>query len=116
MTYSEKLKDPRWQKKRLEILERDNFTCRECGSKTDTLHIHHCCYIKGKQPWEYSETLLTLCANCHQERQFAESFLTAACSSCGIQDIVELAFCVSEETGFIAPDKCKRRREEMANA
>lgn len=27
MTYAEKLKDPRWQKKRLRILERDAFAC-----------------------------------------------------------------------------------------
>ena len=33
MGYSEKLKDPRWQKKRLEILERDNFRCQYCGDK-----------------------------------------------------------------------------------
>ena len=26
MSYSDKLKDPRWQRKRLEIFERDNWT------------------------------------------------------------------------------------------
>ena len=66
--FFEKYKDPRWQKKRLEILERDNFCCQDCGSKVDHLHIHHMYYEKGLNPWEYSdESLITLCENCHKE-------------------------------------------------
>jgi 5-methylcytosine-specific restriction endonuclease McrA len=30
-TYSELLKSPKWQKKRLEIMSRDKFTCKKCG-------------------------------------------------------------------------------------
>lgn len=72
MTYSEKLKDPRWQKKRLEVLNRDNFTCRDCGSDKKTLHVHHCAY-SGPDPWMASESsLLTLCADCHESRQSLE--------------------------------------------
>lgn len=67
MTYAEKLKDPRWQKKRLEILNRDEFTCQECGSKEKTLHVHHTHYIKNKNPWEYdNRSLVTLCWDCHR--------------------------------------------------
>jgi len=55
MTYSEKLKDPRWQRKRLEVMQRDDFTCRNCGAKDKTLHIHHVRYLKGFEPWEYKE-------------------------------------------------------------
>ena len=53
--YSEYLKNPKWQKKRLEILSRDNFSCVVCGKgiETDTaLHVHHLSYIKGRMPWE----------------------------------------------------------------
>lgn len=68
MKYSDKLKDPRWQKKRLEIFERDGWACTLCGDSEQTLHIHHLCYQKGKDPWEYEDKhLLTLCANCHEE-------------------------------------------------
>lgn len=68
-TYSEKLKDPRWQKKRLEILNRDNFTCVECGSDLDTLHIHHIAYINC-DPWDIDNSLLlTLCEECHKEEE-----------------------------------------------
>ena len=67
MTYSEKLKDPRWQRKRLEILQRDDFTCQKCKDKESTLHVHHRIYLKGNDPWDYpDELLVTLCENCHE--------------------------------------------------
>lgn len=67
-TYAELLKDPRWQKKRLEILNRDSFICKSCGDNEKTLHVHHLVYINNNQPWEYEDKLLiTLCEDCHQE-------------------------------------------------
>ena len=69
ISYIELLKDPRWQKKRLEILQRDNFTCQICPrTKTkSTLQVHHKKYIKGKNPWEYeNEDLITVCEQCHE--------------------------------------------------
>lgn len=67
MTYSEKLQDPRWQKKRLNVLELDDYTCQLCGSTTKSLQVHHKYYIHGLNPWEYDvKTLTTLCADCHQ--------------------------------------------------
>lgn len=67
-TYWEKLKDPRWQKKRLEIMQRDDFSCQVCSSKDNTLNVHHRLYRKGKSPWEYDDSdLVTLCEKCHGE-------------------------------------------------
>ena len=67
MTYAEKFKDPRWQKKRLEVLERDKWACKNCGDSESTLHVHHKYYTKGKDPWEYPiDAFLTLCAECHE--------------------------------------------------
>ncbi len=64
--YSEKLKDPRWQKKRLEVFERDDFRCQLCWCNTKTLHVHHKYYTKGKDPWQYQlKAFLTLCSDCH---------------------------------------------------
>ena len=64
--YSELLKDPRWQKKRLRIMERDNFQCQLCGDKETTLNVHHKYYDKDKKPWEYPDkSLVTLCKDCH---------------------------------------------------
>jgi len=66
-TYSEKLKDPRWQKLRLKILERDGWECQFCGDEKNTLHVHHKRYFPGIEPWEYDRGhLLTLCEDCHQ--------------------------------------------------
>ena len=68
MTYQKKLKDPRWQKKRLEILERDEWTCQNCYDMESTLHIHHKVYNKGKEPWDIeNDFLVTLCSECHEE-------------------------------------------------
>jgi hypothetical protein len=65
-TYLEKLKDPRWQKKRLEIFQRDDFTCQKCGDKQSMLHVHHWTYLPNIEPWDYPGCLLaTLCNTCH---------------------------------------------------
>lgn len=68
-TYAEKLKDPRWYFKRTEILERDDYTCRDCGKKEIPLQVHHCAYY-GKDPWDApNDVLLSLCETCHWNRQ-----------------------------------------------
>jgi len=68
--YSEKLKDPRWQKKRLEILERDLWTCRWCGDKNTTLHVHHIFHLPGREPWNIPDGfLITLCETCHKPEE-----------------------------------------------
>lgn len=65
MTYAEKLKDPRWQKLRLQIMERDGFRCLHCGAKDKTLHVHHAVYEK-RDPWDCeTRNLGTLCEDCH---------------------------------------------------
>jgi hypothetical protein len=66
MAYREDLLDPKWQKKRLKIFERDKWTCQFCGSKKKTLAVHHKKYLKGKRPWQYPDKLLTTaCEPCH---------------------------------------------------
>lgn len=65
MTYAEKLKDPRWQKKRLGVLERAGWACEFCGDKGTTLNVHHLEYYAN--PWEVEdESLQCLCAPCHE--------------------------------------------------
>lgn len=65
-SYGQKLKDPRWQKRRLKILERDEWKCQICGDATSTLHVHHRWYEPGKEPWDVPDNaLVTLCETCH---------------------------------------------------
>jgi len=66
-TYFDKLRDPRWQKKRLEILERDKWKCQLCFDDEHTLHVHHKFYEYLRDPWDYpDESLVTLCESCHE--------------------------------------------------
>jgi len=71
--YLDKLKDPRWQRKRLEVMQRDNFTCFDTGIKDEPLNVHHCHYSKGG-PWETpTELLMTLTEDAHKKRQRLEN-------------------------------------------
>ncbi len=129
--YIEKLRDPRWQKKRLKILERDEWSCQICGDSTSTLHVHHRRYLRGKDPWDYDDALLTtLCEECHEyetdrwpdtaqdliealkERFFASDIdeitmgirdmpLPAPHKSSEISHAYRLAFCKEEMMGVI---------------
>lgn len=68
MNYKAQMLDPRWQKKRLSILDRDNFTCTSCGSDKKTLHVHHLYYENGRDYWDYPESaLVSLCEDCHTD-------------------------------------------------
>jgi 5-methylcytosine-specific restriction endonuclease McrA len=68
--YADKLKDPRWQKRRLEILARDDFACRNCGDGESTLHVDHKVYRRGADPWDYpDDDLQALCESCHVMRK-----------------------------------------------
>ena len=66
--YAEKLKHPKWQKTRLKILERDNFSCQLCMDENSMLVIHHKKYLKDSDPWDYpNDYLITLCSKCHDK-------------------------------------------------
>ena len=68
MTYQEQIKHPKWQKKRLEILERDGFKCRVCKSEERQLHVHHLYYVPKMLTWEYdNEGLVTVCDEHHEQ-------------------------------------------------
>lgn len=68
-SYWEKLQDPRWQKKRLEVMEKCEFSCQLCGENQKTLNVHHKEYFKGFEPWEYEENqLIVLCKDCHENQ------------------------------------------------
>jgi len=73
MTYEEQLNHPFWQRKRLEIFQRDDFTCLDCGNKDRQLHVHHGYYERRKtkmMAWEYdNDTMHTLCDECHNKME-----------------------------------------------
>jgi hypothetical protein len=66
MTYSEQIKHPKWQKRRLQIMEKAGFRCENCGTDEVTLNVHHILYRDGYIIWEYAdEDLVCLCEDCH---------------------------------------------------
>ena len=69
--YADMLKDPRWQRKRLEIMQRDGWKCRKCGDERSTLHVHHVKYLCAL-PWECPDgDMLTLCEACHEYAHYS---------------------------------------------
>ncbi|WP_418988078.1 hypothetical protein [Bacteroides heparinolyticus] len=74
MDYKEQIKSPKWQKRRLEIMGKDDFACQICGNKESTLNVHHLCYHSNSNIWDYEDwELITLCEECHKnEHSLAE--------------------------------------------
>jgi len=81
MKYADLLRDPRWQKRRLEIMERDEWTCKMCADTESTLTVHHKTYRLDdsspniphgtlRNPWDYLDCdLITLCDKCHEKEE-----------------------------------------------
>ena len=68
MTYAEKLRDPRWQRRRLQVLDKADWMCEECGDASSEMHVHHKIYRKGRLPWGYEIwEYRALCLICHRD-------------------------------------------------
>lgn len=87
--YSEKLKDSRWQKKRLELLEKAKWKCQndQCPNESENpnLQVHHKIYLKSTDPWTYEDWCYeVLCDECHkqaQDRMKSSDIIRAMCPS-----------------------------------
>lgn len=101
-TYFEKLKDPRWQKKRLEALESAEWSCQSCYDNESTLHVHHKQYFKGREPWEYDlDQLAVLCESCHENQHEAEDILQVITSKVPIDGPGDRRECAYVLAGLI---------------
>lgn len=83
--YQRLLRDPRWQRRRLEVLNEANWRCQDaaCGRHDRTLEVHHCYYLYGVKPWDYPRNaFLALCEDCHQRRQKTEASLKIELLKC----------------------------------
>lgn len=73
LDYATLLRDPRWQRRRLEIFSRDGWACVACGAADRPLQVHHLRYDASRFPWEYPESWLrTLCEPCHGRRHILQ--------------------------------------------
>jgi hypothetical protein len=76
LTYSEQLKHPNWQRRRLEMLAEAKWVCQGCEATEKTLHVHHRQYFKGRMAWEYADDeLKVLCETCHAAEHADEELL-----------------------------------------
>jgi len=74
MAYKELLLHPKWQRKRTEVLTRDDFRCRVCGNEEENLHVHHIIY-QSNIPWQTdTKYLITLCKTCHETEESMKDF------------------------------------------
>ena len=94
-SYVEKLRDPRWQRKRLEVMQAADFKCQDCGTADKTLNVHHSAYEAGREPWEYTVGLRCVCEDCHLMRQETENrvafLIKSAFSQMDLDEVVKLA-------------------------
>ena len=91
-SYYELLKDPRWQRKRLEVMQRDGFRCLDCDDDAKTLNVHHIRYRRGKKPWEYDDgDLETLCEDCHERQTDLKDRLEALLDPGNIEEVIGFA-------------------------
>lgn len=98
MTYKEKLQTEDWKIRRIMIIQKDKYACQICGKlgydnclnivgikngdeiklfdeplicpdeESLELNVHHKCYRKGREPWDYNDDeLITLCPECHKK-------------------------------------------------
>jgi 5-methylcytosine-specific restriction endonuclease McrA len=84
--------EPEWKQKRSEILKRDGYSCRKCGSrgKHGNLRVHHIKYQPGLKPWEYAdETLISLCKDCHTSLHRLENIKKVIIKRKKIADVIE---------------------------
>ena len=63
--YKSFLNSKYWKQVKSIVLQRDNFTCRGCGSKVN-LEVHHLTYKNHYKEHEHLDDLATLCRNCHE--------------------------------------------------
>jgi hypothetical protein len=96
------LLDPRWQKKRLEVLNAAGWCCEMCGDSESTLHVHHKQYIKGRDPWEYEVgQLCALCKDCHSASHEVKDKLNDVCSYAAIDGPKSRDSCASLLAGYL---------------
>lgn len=85
MSYSEQLRHPNWQRRRLEVMEEAGFECENCGDKETTLNVHHRLYVKGRMVWEYgNDELACLCEHCHRQEHGDREQLDALLAAAGV--------------------------------
>jgi hypothetical protein len=66
-SFTQKFHDPRWIKKRTELLHAYDFTCVKCGAANGHALVHRIKHVPHLDPWNYPDHLLqVLCRDCQK--------------------------------------------------
>jgi len=108
MTHAEKLRDPRWQRRRLEVMQNAGFACERCADATETLNVHHVTYRKGADPWDYEDDdLRCLCQTCHRSEHAAVDGFRQLGRYVDLERMLALVAGYLAEGGVISVDMAK---------
>lgn len=106
MTYSEQLRHPNWQRRRLEILSKASFSCEWCGDTESTLNVHHKHYRKGRMAWEYEDHELTaLCEPCHRQEHEHRAVLDEILNELSCDYAVGILAGYATRLGHLSPQR-----------
>lgn len=112
LTYTEQIKHPNWQKRRLEMLEFYGWACGSCDAKDVTLHVHHKQYFKGRMAWEYSQDELeVLCEKCHQGHHKTDERIKEILAAVNIEEAFALLAGYFSRYGEIDPGVIEEGRQ-----
>ena len=67
MRANRNISDVAWRRLRAATLDRDSWTCGDCGRKGARFEVHH---QNGNPADNRLANLITLCRNCHQLHHF----------------------------------------------
>lgn len=79
--YNKYMKSKTWDKKRRARLEKDRYTCQDCGATDKPLDVHHLTYERmGK---EHIDDIISVCRSCHDSRHGRGVVVFGICKTCG---------------------------------
>jgi len=100
-----RLKHPEWQRKRLEIFNRDGFKCIICNSDEKEPHIHHFKYSPNTDPWDYDDSnFITYCHQCHEIEENCKN---------DFNKLISAGFTYSKVIGIISLYSSKKKPAEQ---
>ena len=118
--YKSQYLHPKWQKRRLEILEAAGYQCQTCDDTEKTLHVHHKRYIKGRDVWDYADDdLEVLCADCHKHEHWQRDELNKMVSTMCSEQVADLLCIIAGMKSYaleIADDELNNWRSLNSNA
>lgn len=66
--FSEKYSDPQWKAFSAKIRREQGGFCQLCKRTDVVTQVHHWCYDKDRDPWQYTVSeVAILCKGCHEE-------------------------------------------------